>query len=153
MVHPTPTHLHGSCSCGAFSFATRKIPSARFVCHCLFCQAFTGQPYSDVSVLASRDVEAEGMERLSYRKYRLPPNLNRGRCRTCDKPAIETMGAWSLKLMFIPSANFVEQDLLPPVRMHVFYNRRVVDVADDLPKHQHYWPSQFAITKLILGRR
>ena len=45
----------------------------------------------------------------------------------------------------------VEQDLLPPVRLHVFYNRRVADVADRLPKYAHYWPSQFAITKTIMG--
>jgi hypothetical protein len=61
------------------------------------------------------------------------------------------MSAWPLKLRFLPSANFVEQDLLPPVSMHVFYNCRVADVADDLPKFEHYWRSQFAITKLILG--
>jgi hypothetical protein len=145
--------MDGSCSCGAFSFETRKVPSARFVCHCLFCQDFTGLPHADVTVLASRHVDAVGMERLSYRKYRPPPNLNRGRCRICGKPAIETMGAWPLKLMFIPSANFVEQELLPPVHMHVFYNRRVADVTDDLPKYEHYWPSQFAIAKLIIGWR
>ena len=114
MVPHNHTHLQGSCSCGSFSFVTRKAPIGRFVCHCLFCQAFTGQPYSDVSVLAARDVTAEGLDRLNYRKYRLPPNLNRGRCKTCDKPAIETIGAWPLKLAFIPSASFKEQDLLPP---------------------------------------
>ncbi len=151
MAHHNHTHLHGNCSCGIFSFETRKAPVARFVCHCLFCQAFTGEAFSDVSVLMSHQIEMKGTEALSYKKYRLPPNLNRGRCSTCGKPAMETMGARPLQLVFIPSANFAEQDLPPPVRAHVFYNRRVVDVADDLPKYEHYWPSQFVIAKVIMG--
>jgi hypothetical protein len=62
------------------------------------------------------------------------------------------MGFWPLKLIFIPSVNFAEQDLLPPVHMHVFYSRRVQDIADDLPRHEHYWPSQFAITRMLFAK-
>ena len=145
------THLHGGCTCGSFSFETRKIPTARLICHCLFCQAFTGQAYSDVSVLLGHQIEIKGKDALTFKKYRLPPNLNRGRCKSCGKPAMETMGAWPLKAVFIPSANFAAQDLLPPVRIHAFYNRRIADIDDALPKFQNYWPSQFAITKTIFG--
>ena len=143
--------LRGSCYCGTFSFETRKAPAARFVCHCLFCQDFTGKVSSDVSVLLAHQIEMKGTEGLIHKKYRLPPNLNRTRCAKCGKPAMETMGAGPLKLVFVPSKSFVEHNLLPPVRLHVFYNRRVADVADDLPKYSHYWPSEFAITKTILG--
>jgi hypothetical protein len=144
-------HLHGSCSCGTFSFETRKAPVARFVCHCLFCQDFTGEAFSDVSVLMARHIEMKGTRELTHKKYRPPPNLNRSRCVRCGKPAMETMGAGPTRLVFVPSKSFVEQDLLPPVRLHVFYNRRVADAADDLPKYAHYWPSQFAIMKTIMG--
>ena len=150
MANKPHDYLHGGCSCGAFTFEARKAPSARFVCHCLYCQAFTGSAYSDVSVLMARQIEMKGRDSLSFKKYRPPPNLNRGRCRTCGQPAMETMGAGPLQLVFVPSGSFAEQTLLPPVRLHVFYNRRVADVADSLPKYSHYWPSQFAITKTIL---
>ncbi len=143
--------LHGGCSCGTFSLETSKAPSGRFVCHCLFCQDFTGEAFSDVSVLRVQNIKVKGTEALIHKKYRLPPNLNRSRCATCGKPAMETMGAGPVQLVFIPSKNFIEQDLLPPVRRHVFYNRRVADVSDDLPKYSHYLPSQFAISTTILG--
>jgi hypothetical protein len=143
--------LHGGCTCGAFSFETIKAPVARFVCHCLFCQDFTGEAFSDVSVLMAHQVSMKGTATLAYRKYRLPPNLNRAKCLQCGKPARETMGMRPLQLVFLPSKSFIEQSVLPPVRLHVFYNRRVADVADDLPKYSHYWPSQFAITKTVMG--
>lgn len=151
MARHDHAHLHGRCTCGAFSFETTKAPVARFVCHCLFCQDFTGEAFSDVSVLMARQVDMRGTDALTYKKYRPPPSLNRARCPQCGKPAMETMGMRPLQLMFFPSKSFVEQALLPPPRLHVFYNRRVADMADDLPKYAHYWPSQFAIAKTIMG--
>jgi hypothetical protein len=121
------------------------------VCHCLFCQDFTGEAFSDVSVLRVQHIEMKGTVGLIHKKYRLPPNLNRTRCAQCGKPAMETIGVEPLKLVFVPSKNFVDQDLLPPIRRHVFYNRRVADVADDLPKYAYYCPSQYAISKTILS--
>ena len=151
MAQHNHAHLHGNCDCGTFSFKTKRAPIGRFICHCLFCQDFTGEAFSDVSVLMAHQIEMKGTDALTHKKYRLPPNLDRTRCAKCGKPAMETMGAGRLKLVFVPSKSFVEQDLLPPVRLHVFYNRRVIDVADGLPKYAHYWPSQFAITKTIMG--
>ena len=148
--HNNP-HLHGSCDCGTFSFKTSKAPAARFMCHCLFCQDFTGVAFADVCVMMGYQIEMSGTENLVSKKYRLPPNLNRNRCAKCGKPAMETMGAGPLKLVFVPSKIFVEQEFLPPPQFHAFYNRRVADTVDNLPKYSHYWPSQFAITKTILG--
>ena len=99
----------------------------------------------------AHQIEMKGTADLIHKKYRLPPNLNRTRCAKCGKPAMEAMGARPLKLVFVPSKNFVELELLPSVRLHVFYSRSVVDVADGLPKYSHYWPSQFAISKTIMG--
>ena len=77
-------HLHGGCTCGAFSFETSKAPVARFVCHCLFCQDFTGEAFSDVSVLMAHHVHMKGAGALTHKKYRLPPNLNRTRPTTFE---------------------------------------------------------------------
>lgn len=146
-----PSHLNGNCECGTFSFKINKAPRARFVCHCLFCQDFTGEAFSDVSVVLGYQIQMIGTADLIHKKYRLPPNLNRTLCSKCGKPAMESMGVGPLKLVFVPSKNFVEPNMLLPARMHVFYNRRTTDIADELPKYSHYWPSQFAITKTILG--
>jgi hypothetical protein len=34
----------------------------------------------------------------------------------------------------VPSANICDPALLPKPALHIFYNRRVADVDDDLPK-------------------
>ena len=115
MARHAYTHLHGGCTCGAFSFETSKAPVARFVCHCLFCQDFTGEAFSDVSVLMAHHVHMKGAGALTHKKYRLPPNLNRARCPQCGNPAMETMGARPLQLVFLPSKSVVEQSLLPPI--------------------------------------
>ncbi|KQR07810.1 MULTISPECIES: GFA family protein [Xanthomonas] len=151
MSRHTQPHLHGRCECGNFSFETSKAPHTRFICHCLFCQDFTGEAFSDVSVMWAHQITLKASSELVGKKYRLPPNLTRNRCPNCGKAAMETMGAGPLKLVFIPSKNFAQTPLLPAVRLHAFYNRRVRDVADGLPKHSHYWPSQLAISRAIMG--
>jgi hypothetical protein len=64
---------------------------------------------------------------------------------------MESMGLQPMQLVFLPSKHFAEQNLMPPIRRHVFYNRRVADLGDNLPKYAHYWQSQFAIIKTIMG--
>ncbi|WP_115512713.1 MULTISPECIES: GFA family protein [Xanthomonas] len=149
-AHQQP-HLHGRCACGQFSYVASQAPRARFICHCLFCQDFTGEAFSDVSVLLAHQLTITGADALVHKKYRRPPNLDRAVCANCRKPAMETMGAGPLKLVFVPSQHVVEKAWLPPVKLHAFYNRRKIDVADDLPKYSHYWPSQLAIVKTIMG--
>jgi hypothetical protein len=148
--------MHGSCDCGTCNFDTANPPKARFICHCTICQAFTGKPFSDVVVLRARDVVLKGGDHITfkkYKKYRLPPpNLNRGRCGQCGKPVVEATGFGPLKLMFIPSVNFAEPERLPRAQMHIFYDRRRQDAQDDLPKHEHYWPSQLAIGQMLMHK-
>ena len=50
-------------------------------------------------------------------------------------------------LSFIPVANFTDQSNLPAASMHTFYDRRVHDVIDHIPKISGYWPSQLAVTR------
>ena len=85
------------------------------------------------------------------REYRLPPNFNRGVCRTCGKPVVEVAGAGPFKVMFIPASNFEIRDRLPPVRVDIFYHRRVQDMHDSLPKYSGYFASEWAVGKLIMA--
>ena len=145
------SQMHGSCACGACAFEVSATPKARFICHCTICQAFTGKPFSDVTVVRAKDVTLTNEDQISFKKYRPPPNVSRGLCRKCGKPAVEYALFGPFKLFFIPSTNFQRQDLLPPVHMHIFYHRRLTDAQDYLPKYTGYFPSTVAIGKLLMG--
>jgi hypothetical protein len=151
MAQQSAQQLIGGCTCGSFSFKTHKVPATRFVCHCLLCQAFTGKAFSDVCVMLSHQITLNGTENLTHKKYRLPPNIDRARCDKCGDPAMETMGFRPLQLVFIPSPNFANAQRLPPPSMHIFYNRRVADAVDSLPKYEYYWPSELAVIKKVMG--
>lgn len=138
-----------SCSCGASRFRVSARPFARFICHCQICQAYTGKPFSDVTVLRARDVQLEEGAQVEYRKYRLPPNIVRGSCASCGKPVIEFGLAGPAKLAFVPTANYADTQALPPAALHMFYHRRVSEVQDDLPRHSGYLRSQLAVIGLL----
>lgn len=142
--------MQARCACGACVVTVKKRPKVRFVCHCLYCQAFTGQDYSDVTPVRGGGLTLTGASQVRYKTYRrLPPNLARGRCVHCDQPIIESIGAGPFKAFFVPSRTFDCPELLPTPAMHAFYNRRVADVPDTLPKHRGYWSSQLAIIGLL----
>ena len=42
-------------------------------------------------------------------------------------------------------------EALPPPRMHGFYDSRVADIADRLPKYHGYWGSQLGAMRHLLG--
>lgn len=139
-----------SCSCQANRFEITGEPICRFVCHCEVCQRFTQGPYSDVTVLLSRDVELTDIEHTDFKRYKLPPNIRRGTCTQCHRPSIE-FGILD-QLVFVPVANYADPGVLPAPSMHIFYHRRVADVGDDLPKHEGFLKSQWAVSQLILGQ-
>ncbi|WP_332769279.1 GFA family protein [Phenylobacterium sp.] len=141
--------LGGSCGCGVCAFEATAAPRARFICHCTICQAFTGKAFSDVAVLPAKVVRFVNAQQIEYRTYRSPPNINRGHCRACGGAVAETAGFGPAKIVFVPAQNFKSAELLPPPRMHVFYEHRKADVADGLPKHEGYWRSQAAIISLL----
>ena len=150
MTTTFPTKAHGSCQCGSCSFDVHVKPKVRFLCHCTVCQSFTGRPFSDVTVVRGKDVTLINEDRMSFAKYRPPPNINRGVCLDCHKPIIEYAGFGPLKVMFIPAGNFEDQAVLPEPQMHIFYHRRLADYRDELPKHGGYISSQLAVGRLIM---
>ena len=148
---PEPAYaLRGSCEYGTCAYEVHKQPKARFICHCTICQAFTGRAFSDVTVLRAKNVALTNADQIAFKTYRPPPNVNRGLCRRCGKPALEMAGSGPLKILFVPTPNIERQDLLPPVQMHVFYHRRLADADDALPKYSGYFRSELALGRLIL---
>ena len=150
----TGRSMHQTCSrrCGASRLAVSGEPMGRFYCHCMICQAVYKQPYADVTAFPARAVTLTGEGALTFRRYRPPLALDRGRCPVCSAPVVAFMALGPLKMFaFAPSQNFERQSELPQASLHVFYHRRVVDVTDSLPKVSGYWASGAALSRLIFG--
>lgn len=148
-LNPSPL-FQGACSCGACQFQVHAQPLARFICHCTICQAYTGQAFSDVTLLRAKHVTVSNMDKIAFKKYRLPPNIARGSCLSCGKPVLEFGGFGPLKLAFIPTSNYIAPQNLPPAAMHIFYHRRVAAVDDTLPKYSGYLNSEWAVARLLM---
>jgi hypothetical protein len=89
---------------------------------------------------------------VTFKRYRAPPALRRGTCRSCGLPVLGTLWlAPFVELAFVPARNIKARDSLPDASMHVFYHRRVKDIDDVLPKVSGYWPSELAVTRMVMG--
>lgn len=146
------------CPCGATQFTVSGTPLVRAICHCTICQSFNASPYADITVFSNGQVDLPSDHPVEFREYRKPPAVQRGKCSVCDKPAIEYLRLPVLPdIVFVPSANFVDQSILPAPSLHIFYASRVADIQNDLPRYKGYWPSQAGfmrhLLKAVLKRR
>ena len=143
-----------TCSCGATSFRTVGAPLFRILCHCTICQRFNDAPFADVLVYHSEDVELPPTGAVNFDTYKPPPNVQRGKCATCEQPALEVLAAPVLpKLVMVPRSMFRSDEELPSPVAHIFYDKRVSDAEDPYPKHQGYLRSQIAFLKYLRSRR
>ncbi len=141
-----------TCPCGTSQFVVTAKPLARFLCHCAICQSVYQQPYADVTVFWARDVVLPEDHTVQFKKYRLPPAVNRGTCSSCKSPVVGFMHiAPFVRLAFVPSRNYPDQAALPDAGAHIFYHRRVADIGDALPKYSGYWRSELAVTLLLMS--
>ncbi len=143
-----------ACKCGETNFSVSEPPLFRLICHCSICQRFNDAAYADVAVFRARDVEQPPKDSVSYERLRPPPNVQRGRCRSCGGPAIELFHAPLMpKLTMVPVGNIAAPEILPDPAVHIFYESRVCDVDDPLPKYSGYWRSQLQFGRLLLRSR
>jgi len=132
-----------SCPCGASRFAVDGNPIGRFFCHCTICQKIYRQPFADVTYFRSRAVALAADQPVAFRRYRAPPALRRGICARCDNPVLGFLTMVpGVTVAFVPSQNFPRRTELPAPDRHIFYHRRVADIADTVPKLSGYWPSE-----------
>lgn len=141
-----------ACRCGQSTFLVNGTPALRLFCHCRICQSVYRQPYADVAVFWAGAITLPKDHSIQFRRYRSPPALRRGTCPTCGAPAVGFLRlAPFLQLAFVPSANFPDPAALPAPGAHIFYHRRVADAQDSVPKFSGYWPSEFAVTRMVLA--
>ena len=141
-------NLQCKCPCGKQTFQVTGKPVMRFLCHCKICQKVYRKPFADVIAVNASQVIKPLSEGILFAKHRSYPNVNRGVCVACSEPVIGFMPvAPFFGLSFIAASNFTDQTVLPAPAMHTFYDRRIADVTDNLPKISGYWPSQWAVTR------
>ena len=144
----------GRCSCGHVKFDIRKAPLFRMLCHCTICQQFNDAPFADIVIYDAASVSRPEPGSVRYDTYTPPPNVQRGVCTECGEPAIEQFKLPLLPgLTLVPAAAHIDQTGLPEPLAHVFYDRRVEDADDSLPKHRGYISSQLAFGKYLLAAK
>ena len=104
-----------------------------------------------MTIFRAKHVKLTNADQISFKKYRPPPNIDRGLCRQCKKPVVEFGGFGAFKWAFIPASNFESQEMLPMPQMHIFYDKHMKDALDNLPKHSGYLGSQLAIGKMMMS--
>ena len=142
------------CPCGATAFTASAAPRMRILCHCTICQRFNQAPFADVLVYRATDVQLPEPGTVEFSTWKPPPNVQRGTCASCGAAAVETFHAPLLpKLTMVPRAMLPADVDLPGPVGHFFYETRVEDAADELPKHEGFLPSQWAFLKHYLRAR
>lgn len=143
--------LRGGCTCGRVRYEVSGVPLFRAHCHCNTCQAYNQADNADIVVMRSKDVSLEGEDHIDFRFHQRPPVINRGKCALCGGVVVERIHLpLPPKLTIIPAQTLDSADGAPDVAFHMFFHRRVKDVADNLPKHSGYLRSQTAFSMAAL---
>lgn len=140
------------CPCGDSKFTLQEKPILRFICHCKICQSVYRKPYADVTVLFAGNVDVHSGHSIDFQKHRLPPALQRGSCHSCENPVVGYLRlAPFVKLAFVPTINYPAEVGLSEPSMHIFYNSRISEADDELPKHSGYLKSQLALSYQLIS--
>jgi hypothetical protein len=130
--------------------ASRGTRSVDFFCHCAICQKIYWKPFADVTYFWASSAMLLPNQPIEFRRYRPPPAMRRGTCAKCGNPVLSLLGR-GLALAFVPSQNFPRPGELPAPDRHIFYDRRVADISDNIPKITGYWASEVYVTRSILA--
>ncbi len=145
-------NLNCHCSCGKTKFNVSGEPLLRVFCHCTICQEFNQAPYADITLFRAKDVLTPKEHDVELKSYKFPPLVQRGKCASCGKPAIEYLKIFPIpKLIIVPSLNIEDKAFVPDPLMHIFYDTRVADIQDELPKHEGDLKSQLALGHKVMS--
>ncbi|CAK5264468.1 unnamed protein product, partial [Mycena citricolor] len=129
--------LAGGCTCGLVQFNLSSKPLFSVFCHCTRCQRADGAIFvasahfpDEAFAFTASSAPHNELETVGDMKlYRCK------QCRSCAAAKLDT-GNWALRpTQFARGADdmVLNWDILKPTA-HIFYNTRVVDVQDGLPK-------------------
>lgn len=142
-----------TCGCGKAVVVVAGPFMGRVRCHCTICQKANRAAYADSTILLAKHVPLDRVENVRFETMKEPPALQRGFCRSCGCFLVGYGRYWRfLSLAFVPAVLYPCEVQLPEPAMHVFYDSRIADVADELPKYGQ-WPSNLAVLRAILTTR
>lgn len=142
-----------TCGCGKAVVVVAGPFMGRVRCHCTICQKANRAAYADSTILLAKHVPLDRVENVRFETMKEPPALQRGFCRSCGCFLVGYGRYWRfLSLAFVPAVLYPREIQLPEPAMHVFYDSRIADVADELPKYGQ-WPSDLAVLRAILTTR
>jgi len=122
-----------SCTCGGVKlYIADCVPLFGAYCHCSICREITGNPYfwgtgfPTKMISLTRSTE----DNLTAQKGKKGVRYT---CKNCNTYVWRVDGDLSI----IPGTllNESNPEKAPPAAFHIFYDNRVVDVEDDLPKY------------------
>lgn len=124
------------CQCGAVEVTLKNTPIVHATCHCDDCRDLLDIPFHAVTAWNKEDVIiVKGEKNLSVYKH---PSLEMTRCfcKHCGETVFNTnVMDWRVVSQYLISKcnhNEIPEKLRSD--KHFFYENRVIDIQDDLPK-------------------
>ncbi|KAF9067303.1 Mss4-like protein [Rhodocollybia butyracea] len=134
------TVFKGSCFCGALTYTVKGKPILSAYCHCTLCQRLAASPCVATihfPATAFNWTHAQPHE-AAFDKY-----SNRFRCKSCGacttsyNAIASKYSIWGAQLERDENGKIRNWDLIKPTA-HMFYETRMMDYNDDLPKWDGY---------------
>ncbi len=118
----------GQCYCGHTKVTVQGEPLASGYCHCASCRSFHGSPFIGWCVWPSEAVSFSAELRGTTKN----PSLARSTCAECGGKIAGVLKDAGMTVVF-PSV-LAGSGLEFQPQMHKYYEDRVVDIADGVPK-------------------
>ncbi len=123
-------HVKTTCGCGKAGASVYAMPSARFRCHCTICQRVYASNFSDVLVFRRGQAKLADAHQIKWTRTKTVTPLVRALCIHCNEPVLAHFYGI---ISFMP-ARALPDTPLPAVDMDIYYDTRVSDIQDDIPK-------------------
>lgn len=132
---PNKYEIH--CECGEVRIVLNGLPRVKGYCHCEDCRNLLNIPYHSVTAWDKERVDIlQGKSKLI--RYQHPTlEMKRVYCSSCGETLYNTNAMdWRIvsQLLIRKCHNNQLPDELHS-DSHFFYGRRIIDILDDLPKH------------------
>lgn len=133
MVNQYPVH----CECGSVKAVLTGKPRVKGYCHCEDCRDLLDVPFHSVTAWNREQLKiVAGQDMLS--EYQHPKlDMKRVFCSSCGETLFNTnaMDWCVVSQLLIRKCNADELPEELHSDSHFYYARRIIDVDDDLPKH------------------
>lgn len=148
------TNRHATCTCGKAGVTLSAAPSARFRCHCTICQRVYASDFSDVLEFRRGQLKLIDQDQVKWTRTKKVTPLTRALCVHCKAPV---MAHFYGLLAFMPNRALADEDVAPEVNMDIYYDTRVSDILDEVPKSSGligaYLGLALPFAKVLVGPR